>query len=493
MIPHSLPNTDLIIQHSLQQFYPMTDEGSAAATSFNGMISVSRNTIHEFAKQCKDYSSSITDCLSFQNSAPSSNASLENDELVKKIGKFLNENIHLIKSLSPSQMSDEYAIQHETTEQLLQIKRKIQECDSKYKEKLIHLLDKFLYTQESPLAKFSPVYPRTTEAGININILFGSLSNNSVGEIANSMRLIRECPNIVDEERYELIAKWINNTKMPLAILALQPAEIVGIAPHLEYLDCENLFEKNISNEELSVHLSRYPKLTTLIIKQLTHVTSLPPMEKLLTLDCSNCTRLTQLPELPIINILKCSFCRALTQLPRLTFVTTLDCTACDQLIQLPELPSVTTLSCSFCLSLIQLPELPFVITLNCMQCSQLTQMPDLPLVIDLNCAVCMSLRQLARLPLVRTLQCYGCSQLGELPDLPLVLNLNCSKCYLLTQIPYLPRVRNLNCSKCYLLTQIPYLPRVRNLNCSSCNVLWRLPELPNIQNLKSNDCPLLE
>ena len=329
---------------SSQMSHAMMSGGAAASSLDQGITSVSKKTLYEFNAKCKDFSSYIPAKLSYLNLKSHADINQENDKLVKEVGRFLNENIPLIRTLCPSRHIKDDLIRVQATKHLLHIKENIQKCDSLYTEQLIHLINKFIYPQQYPLGIFTPTYPQPIEVAINMTILLGSLSSETSDEIANSMKLIREFPNISEVERYKLIAKWINNNEIPLIKLNLHLEEIEGLAPHLEYLDSTGMFRKNISDKELSEQLSRFPKLTTLIIKKLTYVTKLPEMNKLRTLDCSNCYDLAELPELPSLLNLNCSFCELLTQLPELRFITTLNCSHCNQLTQLPELPFVTVL-----------------------------------------------------------------------------------------------------------------------------------------------------
>ena len=317
----------------------------AAASKDDRIMSTTSQALQKFAMDCERFSFYIPDRFGYINYIPSAYSRHEESELLKEIGSFLNKNIHLIGPLSPFRTTEDDLIRIQATKHLLEIKKSIQQCKSEFRPKLTNLIDKFLYTQQLaqqiPLAHLLPAHPQPIEPGIAINILFASLSSETSDEIANSIKSIKECPSITNTERNKLIAEWINKQKIPLTKLNLNPAEIEGIAPYLKYLDCSDLFQRDISNEQLSEQLNRFPNLTTLIINNLTHVTHLPAMPQLETLNCSWCGQLRQLPNLSLVRDLDCSMCYSLEQLPALPLVTTLNCSWCQLLTQLPNLSLV--------------------------------------------------------------------------------------------------------------------------------------------------------
>ncbi len=372
----------------------------------------------QFLAECKDLELTLPDTIAAI--AIKEDGKNQIDRLIQEIGKWLNARLYMRKFMTDSQRPN-HDVRQLAGESLRNLKNIAIESKSKYAHRAFTLLEKFS-PSAGCLVDFLPLYDQGKQLstkGPQFNIFVFSLPWRGGREKSTSAMLLKDK---LPKNSYELLARFINQAKAPLALFNLTDEEITGIAPHLRYLDCKGLI---INNEQIHQLVNCAPNLTTLVISDNFEITTLPEMPHLTKLDCHNCTSLKNLPNLPLLTWLDCSSCHLIEDLPDMPLLTRLDCSSCRRIEDLPDMPLLTWLYCSSC-SFTILPDLPQLRWLNCGSCRSLEALPDLPKITDLYCSFCIELEELPNMPLLQLIECCGCPSLKEPLNLPPGVQIRC-------------------------------------------------------------------
>ena len=98
------------------------------------------------------------------------------------------------------------------------------------------------------------------------------------------------------KERFQVLAEWINNNKIPLAKMSIDPQELKFLQPYLRFVDLCNFDFSNWNETQIQVFIQNCVKIETLKIDT-DKITSLPlRVQQLKHLHCL-CENLTKLPE----------------------------------------------------------------------------------------------------------------------------------------------------------------------------------------------------
>lgn len=337
--------------------------------------------------------------------------------------------------------------------------------------------------------------------------------------------------------RIRVIAQLINRDGIPLGVLNLQKKDLMLLAPHLTFVNCQGAFndwdEKEIKtffnacqkiNSEMHIHA-----LAQLINQRKIHICTFPLSKQELMLlaphikilHCQDVLKDWPIRDIEIflnacqnIELLTLNDKR-ITHLPPLPCCKYLNCSGCCCLESLPELPECLTLICESCTCLKSLPELPRCTSINCLYGRNLdlnTFPPALinrgSLSLDINTVLAIKDPNVRLLFITKCINdSYPSSGSVDCP-VPLV-NFTRQELMLIA-----PNIKNLNCKGAFngwtieaieeFLNACPNIvllwidsPEIRrlpqrnyeNLDCSGCYALESLPELPRCRKLICSNC----
>lgn len=177
------------------------------------------------------------------------------------------------------------------------------------------------------------------------------------------------------------IAKLINIQQFPLAVLRLTNSQIDAIAPHLEYLNCEGLHPEEMTEVEIHASISRFTRLTSLVIQYEHRLKTLPVMKGLKSLDCKGSGSLKEISNFPVLEKLDCSECPALEEISNFPRLVHLLCYGSDRLRKIVNYPLLQTLACQGNQALDEVSYLPNLKRFICHSCPRLKiEKSDFPL-----------------------------------------------------------------------------------------------------------------